>query len=259
MKWRACSRREALQPSETVGWVDSGSLWAAFLIAVKRVKSKMSNILFPKIKGLAWNIVKTPTFSTEIQESLAGREVRIQNFQNPIWEYTLSYEYLLNDPRLRDESEQTPLETLVGFFLARGGQYDDFLLNESDLTDRLEDSVYSGQPIGTGDGATQSFQIVRNIGGFLEAVQNPMNQTATVYVTGRAPQVQGTDYTIANGLVTFTLAPAPGASITADFIMLHRVRFHTGSSRSGKEGIEFSNFYFNLYECKEVQLITVRK
>jgi hypothetical protein len=73
-----------LQPSETVGWVDSGSLRAAFLIAVKRVKSKMSNILFPKIKGLAWNIVKTPTFSTEIQESLAGREVRIQNFQNPI-------------------------------------------------------------------------------------------------------------------------------------------------------------------------------
>jgi hypothetical protein len=48
-------------------------------------------------------------------------------------------------------------------------------------------------------------------------------------------------------------------SITADFVMLQRVRFHTGSSRSGKEGIEFSNFYFNLYECKEVQLITVRK
>ncbi|HET8891733.1 MAG TPA: DUF2460 domain-containing protein [Candidatus Angelobacter sp.] len=218
----------------------------------------MSNILFPKIRGLAWNIVKTPTFSTEIQESLAGREVRIQNFQNPIWEYTLSYEYLLNDPRLRDESEQTPLETLVGFFLARGGQYDDFLLNESDLTGRLEDSVYSGQPIGIGDGSTKTFQLVRNVGGFLEAVQNPMNQVATVYLSGSS-KAQGTDYTISNGLVTFTLAPALGASITADFIMLQRVRFHTGSSRSGKEGIEFNNFYFNLYECKEIQLITVRK
>ena len=218
----------------------------------------MSNILFPKIKGLAWNIVKTPTFSTEIQESVAGREVRLQNFQNPIWEYTLSYEYLFNDPRTRDENEQTPLETLVGFFLARGGQFDDFLLNESDLTGRLEDSAYSGQPIGTGDGATKSFQIVRNIGGFLEAVQNPINQTATVYLNG-VSKVQGTDYTIANGVVTFTVAPGPGANVTADFIMLQRVRFHTGSSRSGKEGIEFSNFYFNLYERKEVQLITVRK
>lgn len=58
----------------------------------------MSNLLFPKIRGLAWTIVKTPTFSTEIQESLAGREVRVQNFQNPIWEFTLTYEYLLNDP-----------------------------------------------------------------------------------------------------------------------------------------------------------------
>ena len=218
----------------------------------------MSNLLFPKIRGLAWTIKKTPTFSTDVQESLAGREVRIQNFANPIWEFTLSYEYLLADSRFRDENEQTPLETLVGFFLARGGQFDDFLLNESDLTGRLEDSVYSGQPIGAGDGVSRSFQLVRNIGGFLEAVQNPMNQTATVYLNGVAKQ-QGTDYTIANGLVTFTTAPAAGVSITADFIMLHRVRFHTGSSRSGKEGLELSNFYFNLYECKEVQLISVRK
>ena len=89
------------------------------------------------------DVTKNPTFSTEIQSSLAGREVRVQNFQNPIWEFTLAYEYLLTDPRSRDENEQTPLETLVGFFLARGGQFDDFLLNESDLTQRLEDSVYS--------------------------------------------------------------------------------------------------------------------
>lgn len=119
----------------------------------------MSNVLFPKIRGLAWSVTKTPTFSTEIQESVAGREVRVQNFQNPIWEFTLSYEYLLNDPKSRDENEQTPLETLVGFFLTRGGQFDDFLLNESDLTGRLEDSVYSGQPIAIGDGTSKSFQL----------------------------------------------------------------------------------------------------
>src|SRR6478672_2964999 len=224
----------------------------------------MSNLLFPKVRGLGWTITKNPTFSTEIQSSLAGREVRVQNFQNPIWEFTLAYEYLLNDPRVRDENEQTPLETLVGFFLARGGQFDDFLLNESDLTQRLEDSVYSGQPIGTGDGVTKTFQLVRNFGGFLEACQNPANQQAAVYVSGRTPQVQGTDYTITNGIVTFTVAPANGAAITADFTFLHRVRFDAGTSRGSsgsgtQEGIEFSNFYFNLYECKEVQLISVRK
>lgn len=218
----------------------------------------MSNVLFPKIRGLSWDITKVPTFSTEVQQSLAGREVRIQNFQNPIWEFTLHYEYLLNDPRFRDENEQTPLEALVGFFLARGGQFDDFLLNESDLTGRLEDSVYSGQPIGTGDALNKNFQIVRNVGGFLEAVQNPANQSATISVNG-VQKTPTTDYTIANGIVSFVAAPAAAAIVTADFTFLHRVRFDTGSSRSGKEGIEFNNFYFNLYECKEVQLVGVRK
>jgi uncharacterized protein (TIGR02217 family) len=222
----------------------------------------MSNLLFPKVRGLGWTITKNPTFSTEIQSSLAGREVRVQNFQNPIWEFTLAYEYLLNDPRSRDENEQTPLETLVGFFLARSGQFDDFLLNESDLTQRLEDSVYSGQPIGTSDGVTKNFQLVRNFGGFLEACQNPANQAATIYDSGT---LQATNaYTITNGLVQFTNAPATGHSITADFTFLHRVRFDAGTTRSNsssgtREGIEFSNFYFNLYECKEVQLISVRK
>ncbi|HEY3771324.1 MAG TPA: DUF2460 domain-containing protein [Candidatus Angelobacter sp.] len=225
----------------------------------------MSNLLFPKIRGLSWEVVKNPTLSTEIQSSLAGREVRIQNFQNPIWEFTLIYEYLLNDPKFRDDTGSTPLEQLIGFFLTRGGQFDDFLLNESDLTQRLEDSVFSGQPIGTGDGVTTNFQLVRNFGGFLEACQNPANQSARVYVNG-VPKVQGTDYTISLGMVTFTLAPALGTAITADFIFLHRVRFDLGTSRGNassssgtREGIEFSNFYYNLYECKEVQLISVRK
>jgi uncharacterized protein (TIGR02217 family) len=225
----------------------------------------MSNLLFPKIRGLSWEVVKNPTLSTEIQSSLAGREVRIQNFQNPIWEFTLIYEYLLNDPKFRDDTGSTPLEQLIGFFLARGGQFDDFLLNESDLTQRLEDSVVSGQPIGTGDGVTTSVQLVRNFGGFLEACQNPANQSARVYVNG-AVKTQGTDYSISLGMVTFTVAPALGAAITADFTFLHRVRFDLGTSRGNassssgtREGIEFSNFYYNLYECKEVQLISVRK
>lgn len=218
----------------------------------------MSNLLFPKTRGLAWDVKKVPTFNTDIQASLAGREVRLQNYQSPIWEWTLVYEYLLNDPRTRDENEQTGLETLCGFFLARGGQFDDFLLNESDLTGRLEDSLYTGQPIGTGDGATKNFQLVRNFGGFLESCQNPANQAANIYDNGSL-QTPATAYTISNGLVQFVNAPAAGHSITADFTFLHRVRFDTGTSRSGKEGIEFNNFYFNLYECKEVQLITVRK
>lgn len=219
----------------------------------------MSEVRWTPPKGLSWSVMRTPTFSTEIQPSLAGREVRIQNFQNPLWEMTCTFEYLLNDPRYADETGFTPLEQIMGFYLARGGQFDDFLLNLTDLTQRQEDSVYSGQPIGTGDGTTTAFQLVRNLGGFMEAVQNPSNQSATIYVNGVA-KTPTTDYTITNGLVTFTAAPANGALITADFVMLYRVRFDVGTSRQGtREGVEFENFQFHLYQCRELQLISVRK
>jgi uncharacterized protein (TIGR02217 family) len=233
----------------------------------------MSNLLFPKIKGLAWNVVINPAFSTEIQQALSSREVRLQNYVNPVWEISLSYGYLLNDARTRDENGNTALETIMGFFMARGGQFDDFLLNLTDLTNRLEDSVYSDQPClnmvtgntYTGDGSTTTFQLTRGTGGFQEAAQNPANQAATVYLNGVA-KVQGTDYTIASGVVTFTVAPGNGVNVTADFIFLYRVRFDLGSTRSNstgasgtKEGIEFNNFYYNLYEVKEIQLVSVRK
>jgi uncharacterized protein (TIGR02217 family) len=225
----------------------------------------MSNLQFPAIRGLGWDIKKVPTFNTEVQQALSGREVRLQNFPNPIWEFTLHYEYLLNDAKTRDDNGNTALETLVGFFLARGGQFDDFLLNESDLTGRREDSDYQGQlcmntVTGTyvGDGNTKTFQILRNIGGFLEYVQNPANQAASVYVGG-ALKVVSTDYAIGNGIINFVVAPGNGVAVTADYIFLQRVRFDVGSSRSSKEGIELNNFYYNLYECSEIQLISVRK
>ena len=79
----------------------------------------MSNLSFLKFGGWAATITKNPTFSTEIQSSLAGREVRVQNFQNPIWEFTLAYEYSLNDPRSRDQTSRRRWKRWwVSFWLA---------------------------------------------------------------------------------------------------------------------------------------------
>ena len=95
-----------------------------------------------------------------------------------------------------------------------------------------------------------NFQLSRNIGGYIEPIQNPANQSATVYVNGVA-KTQGTDYTIANGLVTFAAAPAAGAAITADFQWLWRVRF-------AQDTLEFANFLYLLWECRTVELVSVR-
>lgn len=221
----------------------------------------MSDDRFPTLPGLMWNFSLSPLFNTLVQESTSGREVRARFQRYPRWEIVLMYEFLRNDPETRDETGATELEELVGFYNSHGGGFDSFLLNLTDLTGRDEDSVYAGQPIGTGDGSNKKFQLVRNIGGYMDIVQSPEGQLAQVY-DNDTPLVQNTDYTIANGLVTFVTAPLTGHLITADFVALFRCRFNT-SEAAGKRSqqssdLAFSNFSNNLWECRQVSLITVK-
>ena len=210
----------------------------------------MSNLLFPDLRGLSWDYTLAPTFSTGVQQATGGREVRTAFWSAPLWKISLTYNYLHDDSQHVNQNGYSELQQLVGFFLARQGQFDSFLIDLAQLTRKPLDSTVSGQPIGTGDGSTTSFQLVRNIGGYLEQVQNPAGQSATAYVAG-VKKTQGTDYTIANGLVTFAVAPLTGAAITADFQWLWRVRF-------AQDAEEFDNFSYQLWECKKVELLEVR-
>lgn len=210
----------------------------------------MSNLLFPKTRGLAWDVEITPVFSTEIQEAISGREVRIQNYPTPKYKFTFHYEFLrnTNDPKLINESGYTDLETIMGFFDARAGQFDDFLLNVSDLTQRPEDSIYSGQPLGVGDGTTTAFQVTRNFGSSIEAVQNP---TGLIVYSGGAV-VAPANYTLsAKGKVVFTVAPLLNVVLSCDFVMLHRVRFNV-------DELPFNDMMYLLFECQSLALITAK-
>jgi uncharacterized protein (TIGR02217 family) len=210
----------------------------------------MSNTLFPDLRGLSWDYTLTPTFSTGIQQATSGREVRAAFWSAPLWKLSLSYEFLYDDSQHVDQNGFSELQQLMGFFLGRQGSFDSFLIDLVQLTRKAEDSTVSGQPIGMGDGNTTGFQLVRNIGGYLEQIQNPAGQSATVYVAG-VKKTPGTDYTISNGLVSFSSPPASGAAITADFQWLWRVRF-------AQDEQEFGNFMYQLWECKKVDLISVR-
>jgi uncharacterized protein (TIGR02217 family) len=211
----------------------------------------MSNTQFPDLRGLAWEYTLTPMFSTGIQQATSGREVRAAFWSAPLWKLSLTYEFLHDDAHHVDANGYSELQQLVGFFLARQGSFDSFLVDLAQLTRKPLDSTVSGQPIGTGDGSTTSFQLVRNIGGYLEKIQNPAGQSATVYVAG-VRKTQGTDYTIANGIVSFAVPPAGGAAITADFQWLWRARF-------AQDELAFGNFMYLLWEAKTVELISVRQ
>lgn len=196
----------------------------------------MSNVVYPALPGLTYNVVKRPTFSTRVQQATSGAELRAAFWTLPIWHYQLAYEFL------RTGDTYTELQTLLGFFLARQGQFDSFLFDDPD------DDTVTQMPFGTGNGSLTSWQIYRTWGGFSEPVYN-FNGTPQIYVGG---VLQSSGYTLtSSGLLTFTTAPANGATIAWSGRYYWPVRFDV-------DALEASKFMATLWEAKTVKLVGVR-
>lgn len=203
----------------------------------------MGTNVFPALPGLGWSIAKQPEFSTLVRAATSGQETRVSLWAGPKWHFKLTYDLL------RYASTFQELQSLAGFFLARGGQYDSFLFQDPD------DHQVTSQAIGQGDGVTTEFQLLREFGGFAEAVRAPnLSATINIYVDGVLQS--GSSYSVAGwgntapGMVTFNSAPASGKAVTADFQFYFPVRFNTDIA-------EFSQFMHQLWELKQIELITV--
>lgn len=95
----------------------------------------MSNALYPgAVKGLTYTVMKTPEWKTLTQQAPNGDSLRIAQMQNPLWHFTLVYDYLYDTfPSANNTQSYAPytdLQTLMGFYLARQGQFDDFLFSD---------------------------------------------------------------------------------------------------------------------------------
>ena len=209
--------------------------------------------IFPSLPGLGWSVSKTPRFATRVQRAVSGRELRVLDQPNPIWSWALTYTMLRdkNDTRAAagpgvgyDE-----LRTLMGFFLQQQGTFQPFLYD-----DPTDDQALA-QPIGTGDGGTSVFQLVRTMGaalpggGFAEPITAP-NALSAIYFNGVRQSAVGYSLDPATGLVTFTVPPPAGRSITADFTYYFRVRFADDSA-------DFENFLYQLWALKQVKFQSV--
>ena len=90
----------------------------------------------------------------------------------------------------------------------------------------------SDQRIGTGDGTTRAFALVKAYGtgtrAYARPIAKPVGGTVRVAVAG-IEQAIGTGFTCdpATGLVTFSTAPSAGAAVTAGFEFDVPVRFDT--------------------------------
>lgn len=155
-----------------------------------------------------------PGYDTTILATIAGFERRNANWSQARGRWDVG-----SGLKRRED-----FAALIAFFRARQGRAYGFRFR--DWTDFRGEVEW----IGTGDGATKAFQLLkRYASGGIEAVR-PIKKPVTGSVAiQRDGVVLTTGWTVdpATGLITFTVAPAPGAVITASFEFDVPVRFDT--------------------------------
>ena len=199
---------------------------------------------FPTLAGQGWSVHKSPVFSTIVAPHVSGREVRNALYQNPLWQFELTFDGLTssNSGVLAAGLGANSLQTLMGLFLQCQGQFGTFL-----YTDPTDNAV-TLQPFAVGDGATTTFTFARTLGGFVEPV-GWVTSVSNVYLNAVA-QPSGWSLSAPNSLV-FTSAPGSGVVVSADFSYAFECRFDDDTA-------DFEQFMSNLWAVKSLKFRSVR-
>ena len=162
-----------------------------------------------------------PNYSTSIVPASSGHEQRNANWQFPIHEYETAY-------GVRGIHH---LESLKAFFHVAKGRAHAFRFR--DYADYkscpVQDAISpTDQLIATGDGATLDFQLIKNYNVGPEAstrlIQKPVASTTRISLDA-VEQLSGWTVDTTSGVVTFSIAPADGALISAGYEFDVPVRF----------------------------------
>lgn len=164
-----------------------------------------------------------PERRTQIVELASGDEERNASWANSRRRYDVAYGI-----RRADD-----LAAVVAFFEARNGRLHGFRFK--DWADH-KSCPPSGTPsptdqaIGTGDGATTAFQLVKHYASgsqvWVRTITKPVAGTVVIALDG-AEQLGGWSVDTTTGVVTFDSAPAEGVAVTAGFAFDVPVRFDT--------------------------------
>ena len=195
----------------------------------------MSNAVFPQLPGLKLELSKTPQWSTSAKTAVSGREVRASYWSYPTIRYELSYEVL------RTYTTLSELEQIQGFFNARRGSFESFLYSDA------QDKTVVDQVFGIVQAGVMSYQLVRNQGGHVAPV-GCIDGAPVLKANGVV--ISAANYSINDdALVTFTVLPTAGATLTWSGNYFARVRFV-------QDMMEFDRFTHMLWAAKKVQFQT---
>ena len=206
------------------------------------VVTPFEDVLFPIEIGQEASVA--PTFSTNIVTSASGFEARNANWAQARMRFDAG-------PGVRGDAE---LETLLGFFRARRGpavafRFRDPYDNSSNGMTGVPTAA--DQTIGTGDGSTDSFELVKSYGsGEQRRITRPVAGTVRVALDGTEIL---TGWTLdEKGMISFDNPPAAGTAITAGFVFDTPVRF-------AEDRIEVNRSTFLAGEAPSVPLLEVRE
>ena len=198
---------------------------------------------------LSFGAVGGPERRTDIVELTSGFEER-----NTPWAHSRRrYDAGLGLRSLDDLAE------VIAFFEARRAKLHGFRWKDwTDYKSGAPSAIVSptDQEIGTGDGGTRIFQLAKtyNSGGsgYTRPITKPVEGSVVVAVDGAA-LTTGSEVMVdfETGLVSLTVAPQAGASVTAGFEFDVPVRFDT-------DRIDVSVASFNAGHVPDVPVVEVR-
>jgi uncharacterized protein (TIGR02217 family) len=211
--------------------------------------------VYPQLIGLTFDYVKRPKASVGRGTASSGREIAVNYWQNPQWEWDLSYD-ILADNGQNTGTTVSDIKTLMGFFLWAQGTFNPFYFQDPD------DNAVTGQAIGLGDGVTKQFTFVRTYG--LDSALGDFTgtepvggvnteETLTLYLDGVAQEDGFTvdTSTPCGNIVTFNTAPAAGVAITADFSFWYFCRLKDDTA-------EFEKFMSGLWAVKRLTIFSLK-
>lgn len=194
----------------------------------------MSNSVFPAaVRGLTYDVTKTPEFSTILQRAVSAAETRIVNWINPIWHWELIYDYLRDDAP-NSPLTATDLQTMMGFYMARQGQFDSFLYPDPDDNTvtttsqtlsllNIGGTYYTPVQRAMGSSGDIFYEDITDFNGTPQFYANGVLQTTPANYTLLGPGVALAGYSFAGYVIQWVGTPT--GPITANFSFYFRVRF----------------------------------
>lgn len=189
-----------------------------------------------------------PERRTDVVTTASGREERNSRWAHSRRRYNVGFGVKTLDD----------VHAVIAFFEERRGRLHAFrFMDHADFKSCAVSATPAAtdQVIGTGDGVTAAFQLVKRYGTgvreYVRTISAPIGASVVVAVNG----VASPDFTIdaATGVVTFTAGhvPGAGATVTAGFEFDVPVRFDT-------DAITINLSHFEAGEIPDIPLIEVR-